>query len=241
MITKEDFKKEVTTVLKGALAGLPEATQLAKVSEVLETAETTISELLQTVESKDDELATSSEDNLTLKQQVDELMAKTKLLDEQLAAREAELKALTDLHMQAEQRAVAAETIIAEAAKIKTLETRVAELATSKVLKAGEKLEAQKAKIKSMSDEEFATYRDDLVDVRSELEALLKSATTEVATTVADIEETVEVAPAAISKETAAAGTVAVEIVKTPTQKDRYAAFGAGLVKLMGNTLAGEK
>lgn len=231
MITKEDFTKEVTAVLKDALAKLPET---AKVSEALETAETTISDLLQAVKSKEDELALAGDDKKALQQQVDELMAKTKELEEQLAAREAELKDINTQRAELEQRATAAEAVLAEAAAAKLLETRVSELAEAKVLKSGEKLEAQKAKIAAMTDEEFAAYREELVDLRLELEAALVTKETAADEAVVETEEVVEVAPPAIKEEAAAAGALNVEIEETPTQKAKYIEFAQALAKLMG-------
>lgn len=230
MITRDEFQKEVTAILKGALEGLPEAAQIAKVSEVLQTAEATVSELLQTVSAKEEELSNLGEEKATLLDQVQELATEAKEAKEQLAALEADLK---EKLAAAEERASAAEAVLKEAADAKALEARVAELAAAKVLRTGEKLEAQKEKVKAMNDEEFASYRDELVDLRSDLEAALKETATD--EDAEETEEVVDVAPPAINKEeAAAAGALDVEIVKPQTLKDKYAKLGPAIAKRMG-------
>jgi septal ring factor EnvC (AmiA/AmiB activator) len=241
MTIHDDVKKEITKVLKDALSGLPEAAQLDKIGEVLQSAEATVGELIQKLTNKEEELAKSGDENKALQKQVEDILAKTKELEEQIASQEAELKSLEEKLASAEQRAFAAETVVNAAEAARVLDARVAELAEAKVLKSGEKLEAQKSKIGAMTDEEFASYRDELVELRAELAASLAETTTEVAAEVADetnveTEEVVEVAPPAIKKEeAAAAGALDVETVETPTLKKKYLEFAHSLAKLMDN------
>ncbi len=233
--TKEEFQTLLKDAVKGAFDGLSEESRLDKLNQLVATAESTISELLENVKSKDGELAKSDGDRKVLADQVEELVAKNKQLEEQLAAREAELKDTDDKRASAEQRATAAEAVLTEAAAVRTLEARIAELAEAKVLKSGEKLDAQKTKVASMSDEEFASYRDELVDVRSEFEASLKVVATDAVVADADA-GVVDVAPPQITVETAAAGALLdVESVEPSTLKSEAARFGAALAKRLRN------
>ncbi len=232
VLTKEEFQAMLKDAVKGTFDGLSEESRADKLNQLVVAAESTITDLNKVVEDKEAELAKAEGEKKALSEQVEELVAKNKQLEEQLAAREAELKDASEKHASAEQRATAAETVLAEQAAARTLEARVAELAAAKVLKSGEKLEGQKTKIASMSDEEFAAYRDELVDVRAEVEALLKDTAGEAVT---EEEVVVEVAPPDINKEeAAAAGALDIESVETST-KSKYADFSVALAKRMRN------
>lgn len=227
-ISKEEFQKEVRAALEAAVSDLSKEARLEKVDALLEKAEATVTELLETIELKDQNITKSTDENKSLKEQVEELVAKTKEIEERLAAREAELKDAQDKALAAEERAATAETELAKIALDRRLELRVTELAEAKVLKSGEKADAQKAKIREMSDEDFSAYKDELVDLRLAVEASLKEAATTVEVEV-ETEETVEVAPPQINREDAALA--ALDTENNDAGKSRYSDFGSALAK----------
>jgi len=226
MLDKEEFRSEVSKALKDALAGVSAEARLDdKVKTLLESADSTISDLLETVELRDQEISKAADETKTLQETVEELTNKLKELEEVLAARDADLKEVQDKVVASEERATAAETELANIAHDRRLEVRVAELAEAKILKAGEKSEAQKAKVREMSDEEFASYKEELVDLRQAVEAAIK----EVAGT-ENGEEVVEVAPPLINKEDAAVAALNAEN-NEPTGKSKYADLGPALAQ----------
>ncbi len=224
MITKEDFQKEIRDALKEAVAGVSEESRVDKVSALLEKADSTISELIETVELKDEELSKSEEAMAALKKEVEELTAKAKEVEERFTAREGELKEAQEKAAAAEERATKAESELTGISHDRRLELRVAELAEAKVLKAGEKLEAQKNRIRSLSDEDFAAYKEELVDLRQAVEAALQD----------QGDEGVNIAPPVIDKG-AAAGVLNVEQTNNADRKAQMAEFGQALAKLLRN------
>jgi len=220
MITKEDFQKEIRDALKEAVAGVSEESRVDKVSALLERADSTISELIETVELKDEELLKSEEVMAALKKEVEELTTKAKEVEGRFGG---ELKEAQEKAVAAEERATKAETELTGIAHDRRLELRVAELAEVKVLKSGEKLEAQKNRIREMSDEDFAAYKDELADLRQAVEAALQ-----------DNEGDVNIAPPVIDKG-AAAGVLNVEQTNNADKKSQMAEFGQALAKLLRN------
>lgn len=143
--------------------------QLGEVEAQLELAQTSITDLTEVLAAKDGELAKLTEER-------SELLKQLATLDEKLKGLEAKVAEVEKLGTDFEQRAVAAETALADISKDRALEVRMRELEEAKVAKRGEKLQLQKAKVREMSTEEFAAYRDELVEVRAEVEASFKAA-----------------------------------------------------------------
>lgn len=208
MISKEDFQREAKEALRKALSEVSTEDRLERVNALIEkivteqaaTASSTISQLIETVEAKSQELAQSVEENNSLKQRVEEVLARTKELEELFAAKEAELKELQD-------KASLAQEELSKITMERKLEVRVAELASAGFLKSGEKLEAQKAKVRIMGDEEFTAYLSELADLRELVESALKDKQAEVENT----EDAVDVPPADLDKETASQADLVVE------------------------------
>lgn len=179
---------EVRGLLKQALEEKEVAVKLERATNALNKASETISEMVEVVENKESELAQVVADNEALKTKVAELEGLAKALQEKLSS----LQGVSDEHLN---RAQEAEGKLAEIAKTVMLEQRVRELEEAKVLMTGAKLAAQTARIKEMSSEDFESYKEELVQVRSDLNEALKI---ELAKQVEDKAKEVEVAPADI-------------------------------------------
>lgn len=225
MLDNKEFRDEVSKAIKEVLAEVSAETRLDdKVKTLLESADSTISDLLETVEAKSQEVAQSEGQAKSLKEQLDELVGKTNKLEEMLSTKDTELKESNDKIVAAEERAVAAEAELTKIAHDRRLEVRVAELAEAKILKVGEKAEAQKAKVREMSDEEYASYKEELIDLRQSVEAALKEISSESG------ETTVEVAPPVVKKEEATTGAPNVESSE-PAGKSKFQELGQALAK----------
>lgn len=229
MSDKKELQDMVREAIDDAMSEKEEATRRAKIEEVLETAQNTIDELNKVVEEKDTLLAEAAEEKDSLSQRVEQLLAEAKELQDNLAKAEEDRKEVED-------RANVAEASLAEIAKDRKLEERMVELAEAKVVKsAEEKLEIQKARVREMGDEEFASYKEELVDLRSSLEEELKAAASK-----EDDEDDnggLTVAPADIGKarqETAGAGLPDAEAVAS-SQLDVYKKLGAAMAAKMSD------
>ncbi len=230
MLDKEEFRSEVSKAIQEALAGVSAEARLDdKVKTLLESADSTISDLLETVETRDQDLSKVADENKALQIKIEELSIKTKELEDLVAAREASLKEAEEKVVASDERAAAAEAELANIAHDRRLEVRVSELAEAKILKSGEKAEAQKAKVREMSDEDFASYKEELIDLRQSVEAAIKE--------VAGVEtgdETVDIAPPLINKQDAAVAALNAEN-NEPTSKSKFNALGAALAKRLKN------
>ena len=220
--TKKDFVDTIREVFKDMVAEQEQDVRLAKAEEVLKTAEATISNLTDTISKRDEEIATAADESNSLKARVEELEAKARELEEQLTKATEDNEGLTA-------RAEASEKELAGIAAERRLEVRIAELSEAKVAQAGEKLEEQKAKIRDMQDEEFASYKEELTSFRALLEEQLREETA--STSEETAEETVEVAPAKISESTKEEAAVAALNVEgdAPTKEDQYLDMGKAM------------
>jgi chromosome segregation ATPase len=220
------FVEGMRAAIKEVLAEREEANQLDKVEELLSRAESTINELSETITAKDEELAAVSTVTEGLKAQIEELKAKAVELEEKLA--EADKKA-----EEREGRAVAAEEKLASIEADKKLTVRMEELAEAKVVKAEDKREAQKERVRAMSDEDFIAYKEELVEMRNEVEAELRAAA---ATDEGQTTEGVTVPPADLDKArredaaAAAAATLNIEVVSEDV-KSMYHEMAAAMAK----------
>ena len=120
----------------------------------------TIDELTEALEAKNAEVA--------------ELEAKLSESDEKLATAASELEAAKTETETAKTDLEKVETEISEMKKDKAMELRVAELEKAGVLRSDK--EGQAKKVRDMSDEEFAAYKEELVSVRETIVAELAQA-----------------------------------------------------------------
>lgn len=160
MDNKEALKKDIETVVSEILSSKEEAEIRQKTEEALQKSADTITELTTTLEERDSEFA-------ELQEKVNETEAKVQELTEQLEAANQKVeeteKALADK-----------ENELVEIQKDRAAELRMAELKKAGVARSDS--EAQTAKVKEMEDEEFAAYKDELVNLRKAVEEELAKA-----------------------------------------------------------------
>lgn len=223
---------EIRAILKDLLSEKEEAARLVKAEQVVHSAESTILELTNAVASKEDELTILAETNEGLTGQIEQLNSK-------VAELEGKVEESSNLFKELEEGANKAKAELASMAKDRKLEVRIRELEADKVLRSGDKQEAQKARIRDMGDEEFASYKSDLIDMRSELAGALENEAKRLAegTAVGD-EPAVEVAPPDLSQagKEAAAAALDVEVASADITNE-WAAWG----EQMANNMRSDK
>lgn len=163
-----DQREYVSELVREALSKKEQAERQREVEKLLETSQNTIQGLNETVVSKDQELAIAEEAHRTLTSQSSELAEKVTSLGTELA----EAKKKTEEYVE---RATAAEKELADIATAARLADRMVELEEAKVASSSEdSRNLQKARIAGLSDEEFAAYKSELVDMRTQLENSFK-------------------------------------------------------------------
>jgi chromosome segregation ATPase len=161
---EDKFKKDVEVLIKAIFSEKEEAAMKQKTEEALQTSANTIDELATALEEKSADLLVKEETVATLTKTVDDLKSEleaakleTSTVADKLAGVEAELE---KMH------------------KDKATEIRMSELEVAGIVRKDK--EGQAAKVREMSDEEFASYRDELVSIReavlAEMEAAKKEA-----------------------------------------------------------------
>ena len=153
----DELKKDVAAMVAGIFSQREEAEQRAETEKALQKSADTITQLTEALEGKNDadqEIAT----------QINDLETKVTELTSELEAAKEEVK-------ESAGKLTESENTIDEMRKDKATELRMEEL-----VKAGVALsdkDAQTAKIREMEDEEFGSYKEELVSLRSAVEAEL--------------------------------------------------------------------
>lgn len=224
---QEQFVDNMRRAVEEVLAEREEVGRLDKIEKLLASTQNTINDLNKKIEDKSEELASASSDKEDLQAQIAELKVKADKLEAKLTEANKSSEGL-------EVRATAAEKELAGIAADRGLEVRMAELVESKVAKSEAKRDSQSEKVRSMSDEEFAAYKQEMVDLRSDIKAeLVQAALLEKSTAAADstmkVKGTVDVAPPDVTSgaqddAAAAAALLNVEIASVDT-KSNYLEF----------------
>lgn len=158
-----DIIKMVGEIVQDILAGKASASASTKLEEMLSEASATIESLKEKVV----DLEKAAVDNTTV---VEDLEKAKTVLETEKSALTGQVDSLTEEKSTLEERATAAEDTIANMAKDKAADSRMSELAELKLVRVDEKAAAsQKEAVREMSDEDFASYRDERVALRDEI------------------------------------------------------------------------
>ena len=158
---KEQMRAEVRAMVDDLFSEKKESEIRKKTEIALEKSATTISDLTSTLEDKATEMA-------ELETKVSESEESIQSLNKELEAAREELKT-SKASLEAK------EQELADMNKAKIADERMTELESAGVARAEK--DSQMEKIKEMSDEEFASYQEELVYVRKAVEAELEKAT----------------------------------------------------------------
>jgi chromosome segregation ATPase len=216
MNNNEELVSLVRAAVESALTAREGEDRAASIEASLEQANTMVTDLNDSMEAKAADLATKETENTELQAQLQELVARVEELGEKLAKSEEDKAEI-------ETRATAAELHLSDIAKENKLKQRLCQLEEAKVAKSGEKLDSQLAQVKELSDEEFASYLEDRVELRASIEEAMISAAE-----VAPKADEVTVAPADVQAAKASADAVVPVIEKATeeTIEDLYARLG---------------
>jgi hypothetical protein len=241
----EELKKDVEVMVTEIFSQKEEAEQRAETEKALQKSADAISQLTEALEGKNVE----SEEVAT---QITDLESKIEELNSELEAAKNEAKESAD-------KLAESENAIEEMRKDKAAELRMAELVKSGVALSDK--DAQTVKVRGMEDEEFGSYKEELVSLRSAVEAELAKAKPEeeiaseeetqeevvIVEEVAEVEEEEEVEevasdeeegeilPVNVDPDTAVAAAMNLEVKPSDNVLAKYAKLGDALAKRMNN------
>ena len=115
-----------------------------------------------------DELKAKEEEIASVKEEFDTLKIEKEEADKKLEEKDIEISTIKEEH----------EKVATELAAIKTeqlVASRMSELEKEGIAREGEGREIQEAKLKDMSDEEFASYKDELTDIKKAIASKLSN------------------------------------------------------------------
>lgn len=165
----DKFKVDIREAVADIMSAKEDAERVHAVESLLQDSQNAITELTDAVKSKDLELAASSEEVISLRDKIEELELKAAEFQATLAESKQETVEVTE-------RASVAEGKLADIAADASQAARMGELEEAKVALSGEKRPAQEEKVRGMGEEEFASYKEERIEFRAQLEAELKEA-----------------------------------------------------------------
>ncbi len=230
---KESVERSARESAEAYLKQKDAAARLVETDKALEVASKTIDALNEQLKSKDTELATAVAVALT---DSEALQARVDELEKTVSDLNDSLKEGTTSREDLVKRAESAETQLANISKDRQLEVRMAELVTAKVAKSGNKLEAQKTRVREMATEDYEAYKQDLVEMRAEIETALR---VEAGTVAPTDPNAVTVPPPEVNSDAVAAGkavaSLDVEGAAGESIEDRFGKWGQALGQKIKN------
>lgn len=161
----EKLLNDVKTIVEGIFSDKEQAGQMQKTQDALNESAETIDNLTQKLEDTTAELATAqataTKDNEGKDSKISELQTELEAAQEKVGEIEAELASTTES--------------LENIKKDQLAEARINELKDSKVAMIND-LEAQTAKVRELSEEEFASYKEDRIALRQAVEKELEEA-----------------------------------------------------------------
>ncbi len=188
----EKLRKDVEAVVAKIFSEQEEAEIRKQTEKALNKSATTIEELTSALEAKNSEF--------------EELEAKFSESEDKANSLQTELEAAQDKIEEANKKSTEAENALEEIKKDRATELRVKELEQAGVVS---DKEAQSTKVREMSDEDFTSYKDELVSIREAVIAELSKAGETEEEKAAREKQEQEDADAAAAEEAAAADAAA--------------------------------
>lgn len=159
----EKLKKDIEAHVAAIFSEKEEAEMRKQTEKALQKAAATIEDLTNSLEDKNAEL--------------EELEVKISEGDTKVSGLETELEAARNETESTKEQLTARETELEEIKKDRAADVRMAELEEAGVAQRNEEAKAsQVAKVRDMSDEDFAAYRDELISIRQSVLDELKAA-----------------------------------------------------------------
>jgi len=169
----DQLSNDVTKIVDDIFQKKEESEMVKATEKALQRSTDTINELTESLEAKDQELNDREAEILGLNENTQTLEARITELEEEKSTFEAEKAEFETEKSDITNRAEEAESKIAEMEKDKLAEIRLNELKEAGVVAAN--TEDQASKVKEMSDEDFSSYKEELVAIRKAIVEELKA------------------------------------------------------------------
>jgi chromosome segregation ATPase len=236
----DQLKKDIEAVVAEIFSQKEEADKKVRTEEALQKAAATISELTEALEKKNTQEAEMASKVAGLESTVSDLNSKLEAAQKEIADSNSKL--------------AESEKNITEMKKDRATELRMKDLVESGIALAN--VEAQTVKVREMTDEEFAAYKEELVSLRKAVEEELSKAAKAAEEQAAKEQEEKEKAAAAakeeeekkaaesanavtpppeVKKEDAAKAALNLEITKKDDILTKYAEMGKAMATRMVN------
>lgn len=164
----KELKTQVQQLVDDLFNDKEEATIRKRTEDELQKAASSITELTTALEDKNAEFVSMEEKMVAAEEKVSTSEARIKELESELEAARKELETATAKTIETEKK-------LEEINKDRAAELRMAGLEDAGVARTKDR-EAQVAKIRNMSDEEFASYKDELISIRESVVKELEKA-----------------------------------------------------------------
>lgn len=174
----DQLSNDVVKIVDDIFRKKEESEMIKATEKALQRSTDTINELTESLEAKDQELNDKESEILGLNESTQTLEARITELEEEKSTFEAEKANFETEKADIVTRAEEAELKIAEMEKDKLAEIRLNELKEAGVVAAN--VEDQASKVREMSDEDFSSYKEELVAIREAIIAELKSSEEEI-------------------------------------------------------------
>jgi len=168
----DQLSNDVTKIVDDIFKKKEESEMISATEEALQRSTDTINELTESLEAKDEELNGRESEILGFNEKIQTLEARITELEEEKSTFEAEKATFETEKSGIITRAEEAELKIAEMEKDKLAEIRLNALKEAGVVAAN--TEDQASKVREMSDEDFSSYKEELVAIREAIIAELK-------------------------------------------------------------------
>lgn len=172
----DQLNKDVIKIVDDIFTKKEESEMIKATEEALTKSADTINGLSESLEAKDSELTDKKSEILGLNETVETLQSKIQELEDEKKTFETEKSEFETEKAKIVKRAEDAESKIQEMEKDKLSETRLSELKEAGVAATNdEAVEDQTSKVREMSEEEFSSYKNELVAMREAIIAELKA------------------------------------------------------------------
>lgn len=233
----ENLKKDIEKIVAAIFSEQEKADQIKQTQDALNESATTIENLTNVLEETKAEINTIKE---SAQAKETELIAAAEAKDAKILELINELEAARTKLQETENSLKASEESLENIKKDKIAEERINQLRAEKVASESDVL-AQTARVRGMTDEEFATYKADRIELRNavakELESTSGETTTTTTATVTD-PVVVVTTPANITPGQAMASALNFEIKPSDDMKNKYIELGKSLAE---NVLSSSK
>jgi len=185
----DQLNSDVTKIVDDIFRKKEESEMIKETEKALTKSANTINELTESLEAKDQELVDKEAEISGLNENISTLGDKVEELEGDKTALETEKTGFESEKADIVKRAEEAELKIENMEKDKLAEVRFDELKESGVAATNDKaVEDQTSKVREMSDEDFTSYKDELVAIREAIVAELKASEEEVDSTETETE-----------------------------------------------------